>query len=84
MKRVMSSRMDENFYTILKHVPSRDVAVNNCCIDGFGDIMKSICNKLELDFKDIGWDIMTNKQFRVLKDELADFISDELYKRGVK
>lgn len=85
MKKIIkSARMDENLYTIPKHVPSRDVAVNNCCTDGLTDILKAICNKLGLDFEDIGWDIMTNKQFRVIKDELSDFISDELYKRGIK
>lgn len=85
MKKIIkSAKMDENFYTIPKHVPDRDVAVNNCVTDGFADIMKSICDKLELDFKDVGWDILTNQKYRSLKDDVADFISDELYRRGVK
>lgn len=85
MKKIIkSAKMDENFYTIPKHVPSRDVAVENCVTGRMIDMLKDICDKLELDFKDIGWDIMTNKQFGALKAELVDLISDELYKRGIK
>lgn len=76
MKRVMSSRMDENFYTIPKHVPSVDVAVDNTVTISMVDMLKDICNKLELDFKDVGWDIVTTREFNRFKNDIVKFVTE--------
>lgn len=47
MKRV--TRYDENFYTLPKHVPDVNIAVERCVTLGISDIFENIADKLQLE-----------------------------------
>lgn len=64
--------------------PDANIVVDNCVTDGFSGIAKEICTQLNLDFKDIGYNILSDQTIQSLRAEVSDYIADYLYKHDVR
>lgn len=37
-----------------------NTAIDNCVSDAFANMMRDICKQLNLDFRDFGWDVLSD------------------------
>ena len=74
MKRIVKCATQDDMYA----------AVDSAVTSEMIDMMKNICNQLDVDFKDIGWNIMRKKEFRQFKDTLCESLEEYLYQHDMK
>lgn len=61
-----------------------NTAIDNCVSDAFANMMRDICKQLNLDFRDFGWDVLSDQTIQSLRAEVSDYIVDLFYKRDIR